>query len=168
MKNIFIFCASEKKARINFGKTIRNPVPENLVLGCFPAAQHEELLRWQISAGGFFAWGIKPGSRALTMLSKLEGGDCVLGFFDFHYRSVSRLVGKIENSEMAGRLWGNEAWSYIIFLSKPREIAVPATAVQPYLCSTYRGASRISSEKIQSIVRDFGSVDAFVNKHLEI
>ena len=167
MKNLFVFCASEKKARINFSKTILKPVPEDLVLRCFPAAQGEELLRWQNLAGGFFAWGIKPGSRVLTMLNSLETGDCVLGFFDFHYRSVSRLVGKTKSAELASKLWGNEAWSHIIFLSKPREIAVLATAVLPYLCSSYRGATRIGQERTHSIVRDFGSIDAFVAKYLE-
>lgn len=168
MKNIFVFCAGEQIARANYRKTILNPIPEEVILSSFPAEKHAEVRRWQKQADGFFGWGIKTSPRRLTVWRALEPGDCVLGFFDFHYRSVSSLIGKAQNDELAEKIWGRPKdglnWGNIIFVSRPREIAVAASAVQPYLCSTYRGAARISSEKIARIVNDFGSVDAFIVK----
>lgn len=171
MNNIFVFCAGERKARANYRKTILNPIPEEIILSCFPGEKHEELRRWQEQAGGFFGWGIKAGQRSLTMWRSLEPGDCVLGFFDFHYRSFSRLVGKVQSDGLAEKIWGTPKsgmnWGNIVFVTRPREVAVPATALQTYLCSTYRGATRIGSERMSKIIRDFGSVDAFVTKHFE-
>jgi len=102
------------------------------------------------------------------MLRTIEAGDCVLGFFDFHYRVVSRLIGKLENDELAAKLWGTPkgawTWGNMIFITKPREIAIPASSLRPYLCSSYRGATRIGSGRIKSMIRDFGSVYSFVTK----
>ena len=168
MKNIFVFCAGDPKARANFRKTILNPIDDDLMFSAAPTEKHSELRNWREEAGGFFAWGIRVSPRTLSMLRAIEKGDCVLGFFDFNYRAIARLVGKLESNEIAERLWGKPkgawTWGSIILLSKPREIAVPALSLQPYLCSSYRGATRIGSERIQSIVRDFGSVEAFVAK----
>jgi len=168
MKNIFVFCAGDAKARANYRKTILNPVSEDCVLSSIPAEKQAELRSWHEQAGGFFAWGIRVNQRTLTMLRTIEAGDCVLGFFDFHYRVVSQLVGKLENDELAEKLWGTPkgawTWGNMIFITKPREIAIPASSLQPYLCSSYRGAMRIGSDRIKSIIRDFGSVDSFVTK----
>jgi len=168
MKNIFVFCAGEAKTRANYRKTILNPISQDSIYSSVPAEKHAELRAWHEQAGGFFAWGIRTNQRTLTMLRTIEAGDCVLGFFDFHYRVVSRLVGKLQNDELAEKLWGKPkgawTWGNIIFMTKPKEIAVPATSLQPYLCSSYRSAMRIGSERINSIIQDFGSVDAFVTR----
>jgi hypothetical protein len=168
MNNIFVFCAGNKKARANYRKTILNPVSEDCVFSSITSEKHAELRSWYEQAGGFFTWGIRANQRTLTMLRALEPGDCVLGFFDFHYRVVSRLIGQLQNDDVAEKLWGTPkgawTWGSIIFITKPREIAVPASSLQPYLCSSYRGATRIGSDRIKSIVRDFGSVDLFVTK----
>jgi hypothetical protein len=168
MKNIFVFCAGDPKARANFRKTILNPISDDCVFSNTPAEKHAELRSWREEAGGFFAWGIRVNQRTLTMLRTVEAGDCVLGFFDFHYRAISRLVGKLQSDELAEKVWGKPkgawTWGSIIFITRPREIAVPASSLQPYLCSSYRGATRIGSERVKSIIRDFGSVDTFVKK----
>src|SRR5206468_2507399 len=156
---IFVFCAGERNARANYRKTILNPIPEEIILSSFPSEKHVELRRWQQQAGGFFGWGIKAGQRSLAMWRSLEPGDCVLGFFDFHYRSFSRLVGKVQNDELAEKVWGRSKgglnWGNIVFVTRPCEVAVAATVLQPYLCSTYRGATRIGSDRIKSIILDF-------------
>ncbi len=168
MRNIFVFCAGESNARSNFRKTILNPVSEGFVFSNTPPEKHAELRSWREQAGGFFAWGIRTNQRTLTMLKTIEPGDCVLGFFDFHYRVVSRLIGKLQNDQLAETLWGRPkgewTWENIIFISKPREIAIPASSLQPYLCRSYRSAMRISSDRNNSIIRDFGSLDSFVTK----
>ena len=165
MQNIFVFCASARKARLNFQATVETAVDTDVVLSCFPTERHEELLSWKPQTGGFYLWGIKPGKRVLTMLSKMKTGDCVLGFFNFKYQSVARLVGRTQCPDLAAKLWGNLEWSEIIFMDKPRLVAVEAKKLQPYLCSTYRGAVRISSERVDKIVKDFGSLEAFVSKN---
>ena len=170
MKNVFVFCAWNKRARANYRKTILNPIPEKSVLACFPAERHAELRAWREAAGGFFAWGFRGGQRSITMWRGLEAGDCVLGFFEEHYRAVARLVGKEQNGFFAQSMWGSvsgdtEGWKNILFLSKPCEVAVPAAALCPYLCSTYRGGTRIARKRIDRIVEDFGSLDAFIGRH---
>lgn len=170
MKNIFVFCAWNKRARANYRKTILSPIPEESVLSCFPADRHAELRAWREAAGGFFAWGFRGGRRSLTIWRSLEPGDCVLGFFEEHYRVIARLVGKEQSDEFAESMWGSiggdtEGWRNIIFLSKPREVAVPAAALCPPLCSTYRGATRIAQQRIDRVIVDSGSVERFVERH---
>ncbi len=170
MKNVLVFCASEPKARSNYRKTILSPIQEEMVLSCFPSERHGELRAWQEQAGGFFAWGLRGADqRSLANWQALEPGDCVFGFFHFRYQVISRLIGKAESVLFADKMWGRKkdgsTWEKIIFLLKPREVSVPASSVYPYMYSTYRGATRIGSKRIESIIKDFGSVEAFVAKY---
>jgi hypothetical protein len=171
MKNAFVFCAWNAKARANYRKTVLNAIPEEQVLSCFPVERHQELRLWQTEAGGFFAWGFGGGQRMLTVWRSLLPGDCILGFFDRHYRVVATLLGKEQSNLFAERIWGDQSgnpapWENIVFFTKPTEILVPASALTPYFCSTYRGATRIGPQRIRIIIRDFGSLQSFVTKHI--
>jgi hypothetical protein len=167
MKNVFVFCASAPKARANFLTTVAAEVPADNVLPSFPAERHEELLSWRSVAGGFYLWGIKSSKRVLTMLSKLHEGDYVLGFFDFRYQSVARLVGRAKSPDLAAKLWGSMEWDEIMFMEKPMLVSVKAEKLQPFLCSTYRGATRISSDRVGKIIQEFGSLESFFSIHFK-
>jgi hypothetical protein len=163
MKSIFVICAGARQARINFEKSVLHPVPSEDVLPKVPEQLRPQVQSWQ-QPDGFFLWGIKPGQRISTMLSSVEAGDLILGFFHLHYRTASRFIGKAHCSELAALLWGSENWSTVLFLSTPLEIEVRASSLQPYLCSTYRGAARIAPDRIAQIIKDFGSIDAFAQQ----
>lgn len=158
MKNILVFCAGNRKARANFNASILNAVQRDAVLSSFPTERRGMLLELQDRAGGFFAWGLGTTKRASYFWKKLSAGDVVLGFFEFHYRVVSQLAGKAESIALAQKLWGNGDWSRILFLTKPTLVKIDAKDVCPPLCSTYRGTTRISDERITAILSEYGSI----------
>ena len=164
MKNIFVFCAGNSKARANYNTSILKPVPADTVLSAFPPERHEKLRQIQDRAGGFFTWGLGPAKRASSFWQRLTAGDVVLGFFEFHYRAVAQLAGKEESGPLAEALWGNGTWSRILFLTKPELVTVNASDVCPPLCSTYRGTTRISDGRTAQILSEYGSIAAFMER----
>jgi hypothetical protein len=164
MKNILVFCAGNQKARANFNASILHAVQKEAVLSSFPTERREKLLELQDRAGGFFAWGLGTTKRASYFWKKLSAGDVVLGFFEFHYRVVSQLAGKAESAALAQKLWANGDWSRILFLTKPALAKINAKDVCPPLCSTYRGTTRISDERIAAILSEYGSIPKFLEQ----
>jgi hypothetical protein len=172
MKNIFVICAWQKKARLNFQKTILNSIPDEMVFPSFPEEKHALLKSWRDQAGGFYAWGLKSSQRSLSMWSSLEPGDCVVSFFGGRYRTVARVAGKEQNDPFAEDVWGvapgsDELWRNIIFMTKPLQVDVAVQDLLPHMSRTYRGAVRIGSAKILDIIRDFGSVESFVKQKFD-
>lgn len=164
MKNILVFCAGNPKARQNYSVSILNPVAADRVLSSFSTERHHALLETQRRAGGFYAWGLGATNRASYFWKRLEVGDIILGFFEFHYRVVTRLVWMDESAALAASLWGSGDWSRILFLEKPQPVNVPAKDVCPPLCSTYRGTTRISDIRTAAIVSEYGSIEAFIER----
>jgi hypothetical protein len=164
MSNILVFCAGNSKARANYNASILTPVPVDTVLSSFHAERHQHLREIQDRGGGFFAWGLGATRRASYFWERLTAGDVVLGFFEFHYRVVARLIGKEESAALAERLWGSGDWSRILFLTKPDLVAINARDVCPPLCSTYRGTTRISDGRIAAIVSEYGSISTFLER----
>jgi len=162
--NILVFCAGNRKARNNFQTSIATPIPTELVLSCFPPERHAPLRDTMQNAGGFFAWALGEDRRAATFWARLVPGDVVLGFFEFHYRTVSQLAAKAENETLAEKVWGNPKWRRILLLTKPVHVTVPAKDVCPPLCSTYRGTARISDARVAQILSDHGSIPAFIQR----
>lgn len=164
MTNILVFCAGNLKARANFTTSVLNCVTTEDVLSSFPPAQHKYLLDIQHRAGGFFAWGLGKTKRASFFWERLADGDAVLCFFEFHYRAVTQLVGKVESEALAEKLWGSGDWSRILFLTKPEIVKIAAKDVCPPLCSTYRGTTRISDVRTADILSEYGSIGIFLER----
>jgi hypothetical protein len=87
-----------------------------------------------------------------------------LGFYEFQYRVVAQVNLKSESNVFAQKLWGSGDWSRILFLTKPQLISIPAKDVCPPLCSTYRGTTRISDNRVADIVSDYGDLATFIER----
>jgi hypothetical protein len=166
MKNILVFCAGNVKARANYNATVLHPIPRDTVLSSFPPEKGEKLRELEARAGGFFAWGIGTTKRASFAWERLSVGDLLLGFFEFHYRAVAHLAAKEESPGLAELLWASRDRPRILFLTAPLFISIPASALCPPLCSSYRGTTRISDERTAQIVADYGSIHSFEAREL--
>lgn len=164
MKNILVFCAGNRKARANYGASILKPISRDMVLSSFPREQEAALLQVEKDVGGFYAWGLGTTRRAAFFWNRLEVGDLVLGFYEFQYRVVARIACKSESGRFAQNLWGSEDWSRVLFFTKPQPVNVPARDVCPPLCSTYRGTTRISDNRVADIISEYGDLATFIER----
>jgi hypothetical protein len=163
MKNILVFCAGGRQARANYELSILKPVSPATIFHSFPAELHRELRKIETLAGGFYVWGTTPPASAYFW-EQLAVGDGVLSFFDYQYRAVTQLVGKAESAILSRQLWGGEAWSRIMFLSKPQPVNIDAKEACPPLYITYRGITRIGPGRVADILSEYGSISQFLEK----
>src|SRR5215204_3189839 len=59
-----------------------------------------------------------------------------------------------------------KTWQYTYFLSDPVDVDRRVPEVADYLNRAYLGFTRISPEKVDAILDDFGSVDVFIHQVL--
>lgn len=170
MRQIFIFTAGDKKARIHLTDSILNPVSFDWMqeaLGQEQTGYYRSLMPDQT---GFYAWGAVPGPVNQRTWTTMQVGDLVLTVYANQYHFLSTVIGKLHNQPLASRIWGNDdedkTWEYMYLLSPPQNIAVDvlsAPAVD-YLNKGYRGFTRISDDKTQAIVKHFGNLETFVEQ----
>nr|WP_243853084.1 HNH endonuclease signature motif containing protein [Luteibacter anthropi] len=147
--------------------SILKPVSFDLMEECLG---HEETFYYQSLSHlktGFYAWGAVSGPKNDKTWGSMNMGDLVLTVYDNGYHFFSSVVAKIRNQALAGSVWGytdgGDTWEYMYLLSEPQQINVDvlSTPVVNYLNKGYRGFSRISDEKVQSILSDFGTLEHF-------
>jgi len=170
MRQIFIFTAGDKKARVHLTDSILNPVSFDWMqeaLGLEQTGYYRSLMPDQT---GFYAWGAVPGPVNQRTWTTMQVGDLVLTVYANQYHFLSTVIGKLHNQPLASRIWGNDdegkTWEYMYLLSPPQNIAVDvlsAPAVD-YLNKGYRGFTRISDDKTQAIVKHFGNLETFVEQ----
>jgi hypothetical protein len=97
-------------------------------------------------------------------------GDWVLGVYGNTYRYVAQVLGKFRNAEAARAIWGvdenGNTWEFMYFLTKPLAVNRPVAALADELNQAYLGFSRIADDKVERLIRTYGSLDAFVNQRL--
>jgi len=118
-------------------------------------------------ANGFYAWGATPGPQNIPRWNRMKVGDYVLCVYDNIYHYVARLLGRYDNERFARSVWGEndegETWQYLYFLTKPQNIDVPVRRLGEYLHKNYMGFTEIPEDKLERIVKEFQSVDNFIN-----
>lgn len=172
MRQIFVFTAGDKNARVHLKDSILQPVPFEWMqetVGTEQANYFQSLLPGE---PGFHAWGAVPGPRNKSTWDAMQVGDLVLTVYDNQYHFLSSVIGKFNDKALACRIWGTDedggTWEYMYLLSKPQRLSVHVLSepVVNYLNKGYRGYTRISDEKVMVILKDFGSLDSFVQQVL--
>jgi hypothetical protein len=100
----------------------------------------------------------------------MRPGDWALCVFENRYRYVARVIAKYENYAAAQGIWGSldsgETWQLMYFLSRPTAIDIPVEKLADYLNRGYMGFTRIAEERLERAIRDFGTVDSFIQEAL--
>ena len=185
MPNLFVFTAADADAQRNLERSIRAPVPSDLVYESFDPELHSTLRSIEQKAGGFFAWGATPAAAGKREKNRatwesLSTGDYALCAYEGAWRYVAKVLGKFNNPVFADRLWGSKTvnhlgaaryqpmtWQYMYFMEKPAAIEppIPYGDVADYLNSSPQGFSRMA-KGMQAIEHDYGSVNEFVYRVL--
>ncbi len=171
MTQIFVFTAANPDAQRHLKDTIKIPIDEEKVFGkFFWPGQREELEGIREEGGGFYAWGAVPGERNTPNWKAMRSGDYVLCAFGNAYHYAARVLGKYANRRFAEEVWGTtpegETWELMYFLTKPVAVDRRVPEVAEYLNAGYRGFARINDAKVDAILLEFGSVDAFIDRAL--
>jgi hypothetical protein len=171
MSKIFIFTAGNPEARSHLESSIIHPADKNIVLSSFPSDQQDILNRIYEEEGGFYAWGAIPGAKNIVTWKNLDAGDWVLCVYKNEYRFVSKAKQTFDNYECAKNIWGldgtGKTWQLMYFLTKPIQPingSVPAEKLNEYLHTSYMGFTQISSERLNRISEDYGSIDDFIQE----
>ncbi|SDX96011.1 AAA domain (dynein-related subfamily) [Acetomicrobium thermoterrenum DSM 13490] len=169
-KQIFIFTAGNSEARQHLEISIKNPINLEKIIKFFESEDQEEL-RLINSRHGIYAWGAMPGPSNERLWNELKPDDYVLCVYDNTYHYVAKILKKCRNEKCAQALWGSDSdghtWEFMYFLSRPEKIEIPVQSLSQYLNKSYRGFTRISAAKVQTIEKDFGSIDEFIEKELK-
>lgn len=101
----------------------------------------------------------------------MSPGDHVFCVFENRYRFLARVVSKAHDEALAESIWGrNEAtgrtWEHMYFLTLPRAIDVPVSALEDLLPRGYRGFTRIADHRVADVERRYGSVRAFLDQRV--
>lgn len=173
MRQIFIFTAGDKKARAHLDESILNPVPFARMQEALGHSQTEYYRSLIPDEEGFHAWGAVPGPVNQRTWNAMQVGDLVLTVYGNRYHFLSSVIGKLDNPGLASRIWGQDedgnTWQYMYLLSRPQRVAIDVMRepVVNYLNKGYRGFTRISDEKVQAILKAYGSLDRFVQQVFE-
>lgn len=168
---IFVFTARKPKAQRNLVISIKNPIDEEPVFDSFGSAHRDDLERIQEEGGGFYAWGAVPGVRNIPNWKAMERGDYVLCMYGNTYHYVARVLAKYNNERFARRVWGEdeggETWEYMYFLTEPLEVERHVSEFEGYLNAVYRGFTRISDDRLDAILDDYGSIEGLIKEILD-
>lgn len=169
MRQIFVFTAGDKQAREHLVDSILNPVPWRFLEEELPPnLASRYLTAASESPDGFYAWGAVPGLKNLPNWTAMQVGDVVLTMYENKYHFISTVVEKIESVALATKIWGTnndgQTWQYMYLLSRPKPIDTATTSrpAADYLRTGYRGFTKISDPKIHEILKDYGSLEAFI------
>ncbi|MDR0215915.1 MAG: HNH endonuclease [Comamonas sp.] len=168
MRRIFVFTAGRPEAREHLQISIHQPVPFSLMDGQLPTEQTDFIKSLLPGESGFYAWGAVPGDKNKPTWDLMQPGDLVLTAYDNKYHFISTVVCKFHNPALARNIWDEDdkgrTWEFMYVLTKPQAITgyVPDEQIAKYLNKAYFGYVNIADGKILTILRDFGSLDNFV------
>lgn len=126
MTNLFLVPAGNTRARENFERTVRRPVPAAALDRLSSDARR--LVRSRPE--GIWAWGTKAGKDDVNVRTwvAMEPDDWVLFYLDGVFSVCARVVVREQSSVVADRLWGNEdgeTWEYMYLLDAVRQVDIP-------------------------------------------
>ena len=166
--NIFIFTAGDKNARKHLDDSIKNSVDSKLI---FKELEGKTIAKIKSSDGNFFAWGAVYGINNYKNWKKMKKGDYILCVYDSKYRYVSKILKTIYNTKLAESIWGlndkGKTWEYMYFMEKPIMTEIDLKSIpSKYLHPRYLGFTSISKDRIDSIDKDFDSIQGFIDYYL--
>jgi HNH endonuclease len=126
MTDLFLVPTVNPRARENFERTVRRPVPLSALDRLSPAAR--KLAR--ATRGNLAAWGTKPGTNDINVSTwrAITPGDWALFYFDGLFPVCARIVVSEHSPAVAKRLWGEDGgqtWEYMYLLDEVRQVDIP-------------------------------------------
>lgn len=170
MRQIFVFTAGDKNARVHLQDSILKSVPFAWMQESIGVEQTDFFKSLYPDGVGFHAWGAVPGPVNKRTWDAMQVGDLVLTVYDNQYHFLSSVIGKLNDKALASRIWGTDedgdTWEYMYLLSRPQRLSIHVLSepVVNYLNKGYRGYTRISDEKVLAVFSAFGSLDNFVQQ----
>jgi hypothetical protein len=167
MANVFIFTIDDTTARENFGITIEKGVELDTLLPFIQDEIQIENLRRFYPDGKCYVWGVqeKGGDNLSTWNSMVEE-DLVLGYRDRSIVSASYVLMKMNNPSLATKLWSKnteEPFRLMCFTDKPHlgEVQIVSMMFR-YLDQEYKEFTKLNSQQLDNIMRDYGFFETFV------
>ena len=159
----------------NLKRTIDDGIKLEEVLSK-PDFPHDVLLKYYKDVKRIFVWGSIPSNQNRRIWEKMKQGDYFFILVGEELRYIAKILYKVESKSLGKFFWGEtksgETWSLIYFLSAPIRIIVPEEKIREISKGVAsfgpRGLSRFSDERIENIVKIFGSVDNFVCKIINL
>ena len=169
-EQLFVITASNPDAQRHIGKSIANSIDPALCTQHFDSAVLEDV-RQKSADGKFYAWGALPGERNQPNWSSMQVGDYVLVYQVKQYTYWTRVISKHRNAAFAEALWERDpegrTWEFMYFLQPPVPLQCPAQKTADVLPATYQGFSRITADRVQSVVSQYGSIEKFIEARLQ-
>jgi len=158
MYEIFVFTASRRKAAEDFDKTIKNSVPDELIVK-FLGPSFLKQLRKENPTEPIYAWGATPRRGNIRVWNAMRIGDYVVSYQRGKLTCLLRIIGKVRHENFAKYLWGvgedpddlGLTWEYMYFLQKITELDV----VSPKLFYGHTDPLRATTRKlIENVIQE--------------
>jgi hypothetical protein len=166
MANVFICPIGEEAATAHVGFAVEAGYELETLLPLIRNEVQVENLRRYCPDGRCYVWGVREKGDNLSAWDMVARDDLVLGYRNRSIVSAAFVLMKVRNPLLAERLWGRNAegpFGLMWFSDKPHVGEVPIVSqMLGYLDQEYRGFSRLSPEKCQTILNAYGSLEVFV------
>ncbi len=169
MTNVFLFTCGDAEALANYNKTVGGGIDVSQVLPLLQDDGLVQTIRDHSPDGKCSLWGAKNGDRNRSTWEQMTAGDTVLGYRRGSLLCAATVIGKEDNSALAEQVWGSNGaapFQLVYFLSEPRACDVPVASLEEHLPSNIRGFSKVTDDKVENMIRDYGSVENFVQQGL--
>ena len=138
-----------------------------------------EEIRTKLGTAFEFAWGARSGPQNDGRFEMLAPGDtCVFYTRSFsgnggnQYYLAANVVGKTRSREAGETIWQDPNFELVYFVDKPRRISISpkeiSAAFSPYRPDYFANApqswTRVDQSVVAGLVRDFGSVGAWLER----
>jgi hypothetical protein len=166
--NIFVYSAAGEKARLHYQHTMHQGLKLAQVSGFIDEAEEIYALREAYSDGTAYLWGGRSGGPDEGYWEQMIAGDLALCYRERRFVSYSFLVTKVKNAALGRFAWPDERkrpFDLVYFLTKPTDIDKPVASLSKYFGEVYQGLRRVA--RTDEIIRDFGSLETFVNDALQ-
>ena len=170
MRQIFVFAASDPRARKNLDVSIRAPQPFSKMESSLGVEATNAFRAANPELDGFFAWGATPTEKNPRTWGRMRDGDLVVAAFDRTLHFAAVVLSKVHSQKLAEDVWGSDAktgktWEYMYLLSKPVPIQLKLSdpRVAGLIGSEYRG---FTTMKTRDLFERYGSAEGFASQVL--
>jgi len=164
MANVFIFSIDDAAADVGVAM-----VEDHELENALPLIQEEILIehfRRVFPDGKCYVWGVQERGDHFSTWDAMAENDLVLGYRNHSIVSAAHVLMKIKHPSLADRLWsksGEGPFSLMCFTTEPYGGEVPIVPqMSIYLDRDCTGFTKLSPEKRDNIMRDYGSFETFV------
>lgn len=170
MRQIFVFAASDPRARKNLDESIRKPQPFSKMEEALGVEATNAFRATNPELDGVYAWGATPTEKNPKTWGRMRVGDLVFAAFDRTLHFAAVVLAKVHSQKFAEDIWRSDAktgmtWEYMYLLSKPVPIDLQLSdpRVAGLIGSEYRG---FTTMKTRDLFEKYGSAEGFASQVL--